>query len=55
MPYGKLREHRKNSRRADYILITRSPLDLAPIDRRIIVGEIVPLVTSTPVFYIGSI
>ncbi len=43
LPYGKLREHRKNSRRANYIIITRSPLDLAPIDRRIIVGEIGPL------------
>lgn len=43
MPYGKLREHRKNSRRANYILISRSPLDISAIDRRIIVGEIAPL------------
>jgi len=43
MPFGRLREHRKNSRRADYILVSRSPTDLAPIDMRIIVGEIPPL------------
>jgi tetraacyldisaccharide 4'-kinase len=43
LPYGKLREHRKNSKRANYIIISRSPLDLAPIDRRIIVGEMAPL------------
>ncbi len=43
MPYGRLREHRKNSRRANYIIISRSPLDLSPIDRRIIVGEVAPM------------
>jgi tetraacyldisaccharide 4'-kinase len=43
MPFGRLREHRANSRRAHYILVSRSPLDLSPIDRRIIVGEMPPL------------
>lgn len=43
MPFGSLREHRINSRRADYILVSKSPLDLTPIDMRVIVGEIPPL------------
>jgi len=40
LPAGRLREHRYNSRRADIILITRSPLDISAIDRRIMVEDI---------------
>jgi tetraacyldisaccharide 4'-kinase len=40
MPYGSLRESRGNIRRADIILITKSPEDINPIQRRLIVKEI---------------
>ena len=42
LPYGRLREHRDNIRRADLILVTKTPLDISPIDRRLIVREIAP-------------
>ncbi len=40
LPYGNLRESLSNIRRADIILITKSPEDISPIQRRIIVKEI---------------
>ena len=40
MPYGRLRESKVNMIRANIILITKSPEDLSPIQRRIIVKEI---------------
>ncbi|MDX2413605.1 MAG: tetraacyldisaccharide 4'-kinase [Bacteroidales bacterium] len=40
LPAGRLREHRYNSKRADYILITRSPINMSAIERRVMVGEI---------------
>ena len=40
LPYGNLRESLSNMRRADIILITKSPEDISPIQRRIIVKEI---------------
>lgn len=40
MPYGSLREDKGNIRRADVILITKSPVNISPIQRRIIVKEI---------------
>jgi tetraacyldisaccharide 4'-kinase len=40
LPYGNLRENISNMRRADVILVTKSPLDLSPIQRRLIVKEI---------------
>jgi tetraacyldisaccharide 4'-kinase len=40
LPYGNLRENLSNMRRADIILITKSPEDISPIQRRIIVKEI---------------
>jgi tetraacyldisaccharide 4'-kinase len=40
MPYGNLRESKINMRRADIILITKSPEDLSAIQRRLIVKEI---------------
>ena len=40
LPYGNLRENIENKRRADIILITKSPEALSPIQRRIIVKEI---------------
>jgi tetraacyldisaccharide 4'-kinase len=40
LPYGNLREHKENMRRADIILITKSPENISPIQRRIIVKEI---------------
>jgi tetraacyldisaccharide 4'-kinase len=39
MPYGNLRESADNMRRADIILITKSPENLSPIQRRLIVKE----------------
>ena len=40
MPFGNLRESKRNMRRADMILITKSPEDISPIQRRLIVKEI---------------
>jgi tetraacyldisaccharide 4'-kinase len=40
MPYGSLRESRGNMRRADIILITKSPENISPIQRRLIVKEV---------------
>jgi tetraacyldisaccharide 4'-kinase len=40
MPYGNLRESKGNMRRADIILITKSPENISPIQRRIIVKEV---------------
>lgn len=40
MPYGNLREDKSNMRRADIILITKSPEDISPIQRRLIVKEV---------------
>jgi tetraacyldisaccharide 4'-kinase len=40
LPYGSLRENIGNMRRADIILITKSPENISPIQRRIIVKEI---------------
>ena len=40
LPYGNLRESTDNMRRADIILITKSPENLSPIQRRIVVKEI---------------
>jgi tetraacyldisaccharide 4'-kinase len=40
LPYGNLREHMENMRRADIILITKSPANISPIQRRLIVKEI---------------
>lgn len=40
LPYGNLRESAGNMHRADIILVTKSPDDLSPIQRRLIVKEI---------------
>jgi tetraacyldisaccharide 4'-kinase len=40
MPYGSLRESMKNMRRADIIIITKSPENITPIQRRLIVKEV---------------
>ena len=40
MPYGSLRESKHNMRRADIILITKSPENISPIQRRLIVKEV---------------
>jgi tetraacyldisaccharide 4'-kinase len=40
LPYGNLRENINNMSRADIILITKSPENISPIQRRIIVKEI---------------
>ena len=40
MPYGNLRESFGNMRRADIIIISKSPENISPIQRRIIVKEI---------------
>jgi len=40
LPYGNLREGKENMRRADIILITKSPENISPIQRRLIVKEV---------------
>ncbi len=40
LPYGRLRESLRNMSRADIILVTKSPENILPIQRRIIVKEI---------------
>ena len=40
MPYGNLRESKANMRRADIILITKSPENISPMQRRLIVKEV---------------
>ncbi|MCE5345279.1 MAG: tetraacyldisaccharide 4'-kinase [Bacteroidales bacterium] len=40
LPYGNLREHISNMRRADIILITKSPENIPPIQRRLIAKEV---------------
>lgn len=40
LPYGNLRESIHNMKRADIIIITKSPLNLSPIQRRIIAREV---------------
>jgi len=40
MPYGNLRESKGNMRRANIILITKTPENLSPIQRRLIVKEV---------------
>jgi len=36
LPFGRLREHRRNIERADFILVTKSPQSLSPIEMRIV-------------------
>ncbi len=40
MPYGSLREDKSNMSRADVILITKSPENITPIERRLILKQI---------------
>lgn len=40
LPYGNLRESKVNMRRADIILITKSPENMSAIERRLIVKEV---------------
>ncbi|MBK9389645.1 MAG: tetraacyldisaccharide 4'-kinase [Bacteroidetes bacterium] len=40
LPYGNLRESISNIRRADIILVTKTPADISPINRRLVVKEI---------------
>jgi tetraacyldisaccharide 4'-kinase len=40
VPYGNLRENKKNIKRADVILITKSPGNISPINQRIILKNI---------------
>ncbi len=40
MPFGDLREQASEKRRADIIIITKSPKDLQPIDRRLIYNDL---------------
>ena len=40
LPYGNLRESKGNMRRADVILVTKTPENISPIQRRLIVKEI---------------
>jgi tetraacyldisaccharide 4'-kinase len=40
LPYGNLRENKNNMRRADIILVTKTPEKISPMQRRLIVKEI---------------
>lgn len=42
LPFGDLREHAAEKRRAHIIIVTKSPKDLQPIERRMIYNEIKP-------------
>ena len=42
LPFGDLREHAFEKKRANIIIITKSPKDLKPIDRRIIFNDLKP-------------
>lgn len=42
LPYGRLRESKKGSKRADIIIVTKCPVDLTPIDMRLIEMELDP-------------
>jgi len=54
MPYGRLREARRGSKRADMIVVTKCPLDLKPIDMRIIEDELKPE-TNQLLFFSGYV
>lgn len=43
IPYGRLRERRKEKRRADYIIVTKSPSNLTEEEKRLVVSHIRPL------------
>lgn len=43
LPYGRLRESRKEKRRADYIVVTKSPNEISVKDRQTIISSIKPL------------
>ncbi len=40
LPFGNLREYRSNMKRADIIIVTKTPGDFAPVQRRLIIKEI---------------
>ncbi|HEX3008200.1 MAG TPA: tetraacyldisaccharide 4'-kinase [Bacteroidales bacterium] len=42
LPYGRLREHRGERYRADVVIFTKSPLNMAPIDRRLAINKLEP-------------
>lgn len=50
LPVGTLREHRKGSRRADVIIITKTPEVLSPFERRRIIEGIKPLPNQKVLF-----
>ncbi len=43
LPFGTLREYASGMKRADIVIITKTPLNLTPIDKRIILKKIKPL------------
>jgi tetraacyldisaccharide 4'-kinase len=43
LPFGNLRENASEIRRADIIIISKTPLDIKPIDRRVIIEQLKPL------------
>ena len=50
LPVGRLREKRKGSKRADIIVVTKCPLDIKPIDMRLIETELNPEVKQSVFF-----
>lgn len=51
MPFGKLREARIGSRRADVIVVTKCPTGMSDEDRREMIGHIKNVVGGKPVFF----
>jgi tetraacyldisaccharide 4'-kinase len=54
LPYGRLRESKRGSKRADIIVVTKCPLDLKPIDMRLIEMELKPEANQS-VFFSGYV
>ena len=54
LPYGRLREAKRGSKRADIIVVTKCPLNLKPIDMRLIEMELNPQ-TNQEVFFSGYV
>lgn len=50
LPAGNLREHRHNSKRADMIIVTKSPIVHSPISEKIIIKQLKPQ-KKQPVFF----
>ncbi len=43
LPFGNLRENASEIKRADIVIVSKTPLDIKPIDRRLIIEQLKPL------------